>query len=97
MPRYVALMSWTDQGVRNAKDTVRRYQDARGQLESMGVKIETIFWTQGRYDIVSVAEAPDDETLAAALLRLAGQGNLRTETMRAFTVEEMSRIAQKLG
>jgi uncharacterized protein with GYD domain len=97
MPRYVALMSWTDQGVRNAKDTVRRYEEARAALDAMGVKIETIFWTQGRYDIVSVAEAPDDETLATALLRLAGQGNLRSETMRAFTVEEMGRIAEKLG
>jgi uncharacterized protein with GYD domain len=97
MPRYVALMSWTEQGVRNAKDTVRRYQEASAALEAIGVKIETIFWTQGRYDIVSIAEAPDDETLAVALLKLAGQGNLRTETLRAFTVDEMSRIAQKLG
>lgn len=97
MPRYVALMSWTDQGVRNAKDTVRRYEEARAALEAAGVTIETIFWTQGRYDIVAVADAPDDETLATALLRLAGQGNLRTETMRAFTVEEMGRIAEKLG
>lgn len=97
MPRYVALMSWTDQGVRNAKDTVRRYEEARAGLGAMGVTIETIFWTQGRYDIVSVAEAPDDETLATALLRLAGQGNLRSETLRAFTVEEMGRIAEKLG
>ena len=97
MPRYVALMSWTEQGVRNAKDTVRRYQEGRAALEALGVKIETILWTQGRYDIVSIAEAPDDETLAVALLKLAGQGNLRSETLRAFTVEEMTRIAQKLG
>src|SRR5687767_7612560 len=97
MPRYVALMNWTDQGVRNAKDTVRRYEEASAALAAVGVTIETIFWTQGRYDIVSVAEAPDDETLATALLRLAGQGNLRTETLRAFSVEEMGRIAQKLG
>jgi uncharacterized protein with GYD domain len=97
MPRYVALMSWTEQGVRAAKDTVRRYEEASAALASMGVTVETIFWTQGHYDIVAVAEAPDDETLAVALLRLAGQGNLRTETMRAFSAEEMSRIAAKLG
>ena len=97
MPRYVALMNWTEQGVRNAKDTVRRYEESRAALAAIGVKIETILWTQGRYDLVSIAEAPDDETLAVALLKLAGQGNLRSETLRAFTVEEMTRIAQKLG
>jgi uncharacterized protein with GYD domain len=97
MPRYVALLNWTDQGVRTAKDTVRRYEEARGALEQMGVRLETTLWTMGRYDIVTVIEAPDDQTLSTALLRLAGQGNLRTETMRAFTAEEMGRIAQKLG
>jgi uncharacterized protein with GYD domain len=63
----------------------------------MGVKLETTVWTMGRYDIVAFIEAPDDETLSAALLRLAGTGNLRTETMRAFTAEEMGRIVQNLS
>ena len=97
MPRYVALLNWTDQGVRTAKDTVRRYEEAREALDSMGVRLETTVWTMGRYDIVAFVDAPDDERLSAALLRLAGAGNLRTETMRAFTAEEMGRIVQNLS
>ena len=97
MPRYVALLNWTDQGVRSAKDTVSRYEQARGDLAKRGVRLETTFWTLGRHDIVAVLEAPDDETLAAALLTLAGQGNLRSETLRAFTAEEMQGILGRLG
>ena len=97
MPRYVALMTWTDQGVRTARDTVRRYEQARAALEGMGVRLETTLWTLGRHDIVAVAEAPDDATMTAALLTLAGQGNLRTETLRAFTAEEMQGVVDRLG
>lgn len=97
MPRYVALMNWTDQGIHSAKETVHRSEEARAAFAQMGLTIETIFWTQGRYDIVAVVEAPDDEALSAAMLRLAGAGNLRTETLRAFTAEEMGRIVAKLG
>ncbi len=66
-------------------------------MEQMGVTLQTILWTQGRYDLVAVFEAPDEETVAAAMLGLAAQGNLRTETLRAFTAEEMGRVLQKLG
>ena len=97
MPRYVALMSWTDQGVRAAKDTVKRRQQAEAGLAEAGVRLETTLWTQGRYDIVAVLEAPDDATLAAAVLRLAGQGNLRTETLRAFDAAEMQGVVDRLG
>ena len=97
MPRYVTLMNWTDQGVRSAKDTVRRRQQAEEGFAQAGIRLETVLWTQGRYDLVAVAEAPDDETVAAAMLRLAGQGNLRTETLRAFTAEEMQGIVDRLG
>ena len=97
MPTYVALINWTDQGVRTARDTVQRYEQSRSALEQMGVRITTILWTQGRYDIVAICEADDDEAVTAALLSLAGQGNLRTETLRAFSAEEMQRILQKVG
>jgi uncharacterized protein with GYD domain len=97
MSRYVALINWTELGVKNAKDTVRRTEDARKTLEAAGARLESILWTQGRYDIVAMVEAPDDETMAMAMLRLASGGSIRTETLRGFTVEEMSRIAAKLG
>ncbi|MGH2534331.1 MAG: GYD domain-containing protein [Thermomicrobiales bacterium] len=96
MPRYVSLINWTDQGVRNAKDTIQRAEQARQAIEQLGGSLE-VFWTIGRYDIVGILEAPDDETATAFLLQTAGAGNIRSETLRAFTAEEVSGIIEKLG
>ena len=96
MPQYVVLLNWTDQGVKTAKETVDRYEGARQQFESMGVRFKDIHWTVGPYDIVLVVESPDDETLSAALLGLAGQGNLRSTTMRAFSSDEMRSVTQRV-
>jgi uncharacterized protein with GYD domain len=95
MPRYVVLIDWTEQGVRNYKDSVDRYEAASGQLESLGVRFTDIYWTLGNHDIVSVVEAPDDETLAAGMLAVAGQGNIRTTTLRAFDRDEMTSVIGK--
>jgi uncharacterized protein with GYD domain len=97
MARFVVLIDWTEQGVSNFKDSVDRYEAARGQFEAMGVSFEDIYWTLGSHDIVSVVQAPDGETLAAALLRLASAGNLRTTTLRAFNAQEMRGIIDKAG
>jgi uncharacterized protein with GYD domain len=96
MPTYVALIDWTDQGVRNFKDSVNRYEAAQSQLEGLGVRFTDIHWTLGAHDIVAVIDAPDDETLAAGLLAVAGQGNIRTTTLRAFTAEQMQTIVGKV-
>ena len=95
MPAYIALIDWTDQGVRDFKDTVDRYDAAQSAFESLGVRFTDIWWTLGTHDIVATVEAPDDETLAAALLSVAGQGNIRTTTLRAFTREEMRSVIGK--
>ena len=97
MARYIALMDWTDQGIRNAKDSVKRSQQARDAFQQMGVTIEAIYWTLGSHDIVAVATAPDGESFAAAMLRLAGAGNLRSTTLRAFDEAEFGAILGKLG
>ena len=97
MPTYIALVDWTDQGVRNAKDTVDRYEAAESAFESLGIHFLDVRWTLGAHDLVVTVEAPDDETLAAALLGLAAQGNLRTTTLRAFTGEEMRAIIGKVA
>ena len=97
MARYIVLMDWTDQGIRTAKDSVERSQQARDAFQQMGVTIETIYWTMGSHDIVAVATAPDGEAFAAAMLRLAGAGNLRTTTLRAFDEAEFGAILGKLG
>ncbi len=95
MPTYVALIDWTEQGVQNFKDTVDRYEAAESAFESLGVRFTNVHWTLGTHDMVTTVEAPDDETLAAALLSVAGQGNVRTTTLRAFSGEEMRAIIGK--
>jgi uncharacterized protein with GYD domain len=97
MAKYVVLVDWTDQGVRTAKDTVKRFQQARDAFQQMGVSFDTVLWTLGSHDIVTVLDAPDDETVAAALMQLAGAGNVSTETLRGFTAEEMGGILGKLS
>jgi uncharacterized protein with GYD domain len=97
MATYVLLIDWTQQGVENFKDSVDRYEAARGQFEEMGVRFRDIYWTLGSHDIVSIVDAPDGETLAAALLRLGSQGNLRTTTLRALSAEEMRGVIAKAG
>jgi len=97
MPTYVSLIKWTDQGIKGAKDTVSRYEQARAQVEQMGGRLSTTYWTQGSYDIVAISEFPDEETAMGFLLALGTQGNLRTETLRAFSAEEMQRILQKMS
>jgi uncharacterized protein with GYD domain len=97
MPHYVLLMNWTEQGVKSFKNSVDRYEGARDALKAQGVTLKDIYWTVGPYDIVSISEAPDDETLSAALLSLGSQGNLRTTTMRGFTPDEMRALIQKAG
>jgi uncharacterized protein with GYD domain len=97
MPTFVSLINWTDQGVANFKDTVARSADARNAAAAMGGQIKDIYWTVGAYDLVTVAEFPDDETATAFLLALSSRGNLRTTTLRAFGADEMSRIIGKVG
>ena len=97
MAKYVVLLNWTDQGVRTAKDTVQRFEQARDAFQQKGVSFDAVFWTLGRYDIVGILDAPDDETIAATLLQLGGAGNVSTETLRAFSADEMSGILQQLS
>jgi uncharacterized protein with GYD domain len=97
MPKYILLMNWTDQGVRNYKDSVDRADAARTALKAKGLDLGDIYWTIGTYDIVGVCEAPDDATLSSALLTLASQGNLRSTTLRAFTADEFRGIIEKAG
>lgn len=97
MARYVVLIDFTDQGVRSAKETVQRSRQARADWERRGVRMEAVYWTLGEHDIVGIVDAPDDATLAATLLELAGAGNVRTKTMRAFDEGEMQAVLDQLG
>ena len=95
MPSYITLMNWTEQGVKTFRDSVERADAAEVVLSRAGIRFKDLYWTVGAYDLVATIEAPDDETLAAALLTLAAQGNLRTTTLRAFSSEEMRGVIAK--
>jgi uncharacterized protein with GYD domain len=97
MPTYVTLVNWTDQGIKNFKDTVSRGKEAEAAMAKLGVRFQSLHWTVGPYDLVAIVDADDEESATAALLALGAQGNVRTTTMRAFTAEEMGRIIGKLG
>ncbi len=97
MATYVVLIDWTQQGVANFKNSVDRYEAARGSFENLGITFKDIYWTLGSHDLVAVLDAPDGETLAAALLMLSSQGNLRTTTLRAFSRDEMRSVIAKTG
>ncbi len=97
MPTYVTLMNWTDQGVRNVRDTVDRRGQADELAQKHGATIEEVYWTVGPYDIVTIVQAPDDESVTAMLLELGSAGNLRTTTLRAYDSDQMSGILQRLG
>jgi uncharacterized protein with GYD domain len=95
MARYVILLNWTEQGVANFEETVDRYGAAQEQFEQLGVSFQDVYWTLGDHDIVAIAEAPDDESIAAALLRLGSAGNVRSKTLRAFSEDEMRGVIEK--
>ncbi len=97
MPTYVVLMNWTDQGIRTVKESVHRRDQADALAEKHGARIEQVYWTVGPYDLVTILESPDDESITAMLLELGSAGNLRTTTLRAYDREEMSGIIQRLG
>ena len=97
MPTYVSLINWTDQGVRTVKDTLDRADRTQELGAKYGASLEQIYWTVGPYDIVTVIEAPDEQSLTAFLLELGSAGNIRTTTLRAYNREEMSGILERLG
>ncbi len=97
MPKYVTLYNWTEQGIRGFRDTVERAKAAESAVAKMGGKLTDIYWTTGAYDLVAIADFPDDETAAAFNLKLAALGNVRSTTMRAFDRDAMAKIIAKSG
>lgn len=97
MTTYVSLINWTDQGIKNFRDTTQRAEDFTKLVESSGGKVRELLWTVGEYDLVCIADFPDDEAGVAALLRVGSAGNIRTKTLRAFNAEEMASIIRRAG
>ena len=96
MPHYISLINWTDQGIRNAKDTIKRAQDARAFAEKLGGKLQ-VFYTLGEYDLVAVTEAPNDDVAMQFLLEIGRLGNIRTKTLKAWTEDEAAKVVAKLS
>jgi uncharacterized protein with GYD domain len=95
MPTYVSLIHWTEQGIKNYKDTTSRPDDFTKLAERLGGRVHELLWTVGVYDVV--VDFPDDETGTAALLMSGSLGNIRTHTMRAFNSDEMGNIIRRTG
>jgi len=96
MATYIALVHFTDQGIRNIKQTTERAKALSAAAAKLGVKVKDTYWTMGAYDVVLVAEAPNDEAITALALTVGALGNIRTQTMRAYSAEEMSKIIAKM-
>jgi uncharacterized protein with GYD domain len=96
MATYISLVQFTDEGIKAAKGTTQRVADWAANVQSMGVSIKQMYWTLGQYDQVCIFDAPDDETAASVLLAADKLGNIRTQTLRAFTATEMEKILAKV-
>ena len=96
MLTYIVLTTFTDQGVKNAKDSPKRAEAFKQMAKTFGVTVKDIFWTQGRYDVVTVVESPDEFSATALNLSLGALGNIRTESLRAFSSADMMKIVAKI-
>ena len=97
MASYVVLCNFTDQGIRNVKETVHRAEAVEAAGRKAGVTMKSIHWAVGAYDLVCMFEAKDDEAMTAFGLSIGMQGNVRTQSLRAYDRSEMQHIIAKLG
>jgi uncharacterized protein with GYD domain len=96
MPTYVSLVNWTDQGIRNIKEAPKRLDSFKKVVEAAGGKVQGYYLTMGKYDSVLIVELPSDEEAAALILGGGSQGNVRTETMKAFPEDQFRNIITKV-
>ncbi|GAA4118189.1 GYD domain-containing protein [Aminobacter aganoensis] len=97
MAYYVYLVNFTEQGARSVRDTTKRADAFRAMAEKGGAKVHTLLWTLGKYDVISIAEAPDDLTATALSLSISELGNVRAQTLKAFDAGDMRQIIAKMA
>ncbi|HZS84034.1 MAG TPA: GYD domain-containing protein [Stellaceae bacterium] len=97
MPTYIALVNYTDSGIRHIKDSPRRLDQAKALLRDMGGEFKSFYMTMGNYDLAAVYEAPDDAIAARFTLMLGSAGNVRTTTLKAFPEQAYREIVASLG
>jgi|SRR5689334_1676863 uncharacterized protein with GYD domain len=96
MPNYVILINWTGQGIKNVKDTIKRAKSFEAAIQKAGGKSNGMYYTLGKHDFIAVVEAPTDEAIATLLYSIGSLGNVRTETLKAFSLSEAASIIEKL-
>jgi uncharacterized protein with GYD domain len=97
MPTYISLANWTDQGVRDVKETLTRADQNAQLAQKHGCTLAQLYWTVGPYDLVAIVEAPDEESAMAYALEVGSSGAVRTTTLRAYDREEISGVIRRLG
>jgi uncharacterized protein with GYD domain len=97
MPTYIVLGNFTDQGIRNVKDTTKRAEAVREIAKKFKITVKEMYWTLGQYDIAVVLDAPDEPAVTSFGLSVGALGNVRTQTMRAFHADEMSKLLGKIA
>jgi uncharacterized protein with GYD domain len=96
MTTYIVLGQFTDQGIRSVKDTAKRASAVREAARKFGATVKSLYWTLGAYDVVTVVDAPNDESVAALLFSIGSLGNVRTQSLKAFEADEVERILGRL-
>ena len=96
MSFYIILWNYTDQGIKNIKESPKRVNTFKSKLENAGGRLIDTYYTFGKYDGVSIVEAPTDETLMSCLLSVESQGNARTVTLKAFSYDEATKIIENI-
>ena len=96
MATFVFLASFTDQGIRNVKETIGRAESFKQMAAMAGIRVKSIYWTLGQHDLVAICDVPEDEDATALSLSLSARGNIRCETLRAFSFDDMKKILTKM-
>ena len=96
MATFILLASYTEQGIKAIQDTLKRTDNVKTMAEKMGITLKETYWVLGPYDVVGVFEAPDDAAMTAFSLSLAKLGNVKTQTLRAFSAAEMKGVLGKM-
>lgn len=96
MATYIVLGNFTEQGIRNVKDSPKRAEGVKALAKKAGITMKEIYWTLGQYDLVAIFDAPDDASMTALGLAIGTAGNVRTNTLRAFSAGEFNGILGKL-
>lgn len=97
MATYIVLASFTDQGIRNVKETTKRADAVKEAAKKFGITAKEFYWTMGSRDVVVIFDAPDDASMTALNMSIGSAGNVRTETLRAFTRDEMNGVLAKVA